>query len=158
MQFLLDGIEKHVIEQVPLFFWWKWRIQWYNDVHAFSFSMKSENIRCNGRWNFFNENIEYLAEWAVLLFDENVEYMLTMGGAYFLWNWRWWHNRVIRKVRKTQHQNPEFGHTQDEIKKKPEKKYISIQGGMKLRNPSILVVNWVSSCLSFFLSASTAAK
>jgi hypothetical protein len=26
---------------------------------------------------------------------------------------------------------------------------------MKLRKPSILVVNWVSSCLSFFLSAST---
>jgi hypothetical protein len=28
---------------------------------------------------------------------------------------------------------------------------------MKLRKPSILVGNWVSSCLSFFLSASTAA-
>ncbi len=28
---------------------------------------------------------------------------------------------------------------------------------MKFRKPSILVVNWVSSCLSFFLSASTAA-
>jgi hypothetical protein len=28
---------------------------------------------------------------------------------------------------------------------------------MKLRKPSILVVNWVSSSLSFFLSASTAA-
>jgi hypothetical protein len=27
---------------------------------------------------------------------------------------------------------------------------------MKLRKPSILVVNWVSSCLSFFLSASIA--
>jgi hypothetical protein len=27
---------------------------------------------------------------------------------------------------------------------------------MKLRKPSILVVNWISSCLSFFLSASTA--
>jgi len=51
-------------------------------------------------------------------------------------------NRVIRKVRKTQHQNPEFGHTQSEIKKKHAKKYIiSIQGGMKLRKPSILVVN-----------------
>jgi hypothetical protein len=31
-------------------------------------------------------------------------------------------NRVIRKLRKTQHQNPEFGHTQDEIKKKTCKK------------------------------------
>jgi hypothetical protein len=50
--------------------------------------------------------------------------------------------RVIRKVRKTQHQNPEFGHTQSEIFKKPaRKKYISIQWGMKLRKPSILVVN-----------------
>jgi hypothetical protein len=27
-------------------------------------------------------------------------------------------NRVIRKVRKTQYQNPEFGHTQGEIQKK----------------------------------------
>jgi hypothetical protein len=51
------------------------------------------------------------------------------------------HIRVIRKVRKTQHQNPEFGHTQGEIKKKPAKQYISIQRGMKLRKPSILVVN-----------------
>ncbi len=42
-----------------------------------------------------------------------------------------WHlisNRVIRKSRKTQHQNSEFGHTQGEIQKKPLKKYISIQG------------------------------
>jgi hypothetical protein len=38
--------------------------------------------------------------------------------------------RVIRKVRKTQHQNPEFGHTQGEIQKKNlQKKYISTQGG-----------------------------
>ncbi len=39
------------------------------------------------------------------------------------------------------------------------KKYINIhlgEGG-KLRKPSISVVNWVSPCLSFFLSASTAA-
>ncbi len=28
------------------------------------------------------------------------------------------YNRVICKVRKTQHQNPEFGHTQGEIQKK----------------------------------------
>ncbi len=35
------------------------------------------------------------------------------------------------KVTKTQHQNPEFGHTQGEIFKKQnlQKKYISIQGG-----------------------------
>jgi len=31
-------------------------------------------------------------------------------------------NRVIHKVRKTRHQNPEFGHTQVEIKKNPAKK------------------------------------
>jgi hypothetical protein len=43
--------------------------------------------------------------------------------------------RDIRKVRKTQQQNHEFG------KKKPAKKYTSIQCGMKLRKPSILVVN-----------------
>jgi hypothetical protein len=34
--------------------------------------------------------------------------------------------RVIRKARKTQHQNPEFGHAQGEIFKKPAEKYISI--------------------------------
>jgi hypothetical protein len=66
-------------------------------------------------------------------------------------------NRVVRKIIKSQHLNPEFGHTQGEIKKKPAKKYISNQQGMKLRKPSILVVNRVSSCLSFFLNASTAA-
>ncbi len=47
-------------------------------------------------------------------------------------------NRVIGKVRKTQHQNPEFCHTQGEIFKKPAKKYICIRQGMKLRTPSIL--------------------
>jgi hypothetical protein len=49
--------------------------------------------------------------------------------------------KVIHKVRKTQHQNPEFGHTQGEIQEKPAKEYISTQQGMKLRKPSILVVN-----------------
>jgi hypothetical protein len=68
-----------------------------------------------------------------------------------------WSIRVISKVRKTHHQNPEIGHTQGDIQKKLAKKYTSIQQGMKLRKPSILVVNWVSSCLSFFLSTSTAA-
>jgi hypothetical protein len=38
-------------------------------------------------------------------------------------------------------QNPEFGHTQGEIQKKPAKKYISIRGGMKLRKPSSLMAN-----------------
>jgi hypothetical protein len=49
--------------------------------------------------------------------------------------------RVIRKVRKTRHRNPEFGHTQGEIQRKPAKKYIRIQGPMKLKKPPILVVN-----------------
>jgi hypothetical protein len=48
---------------------------------------------------------------------------------------------VFLKVVKKEHQNPEFGHTQGEIKQKPAKKYISIQRGMKLRKPSILVIN-----------------
>jgi len=45
-------------------------------------------------------------------------------------------NKDICKLRKRQHQYPEFGHTQGEIKKKPAKKYVSIQGGLKLRKPS----------------------
>jgi len=49
--------------------------------------------------------------------------------------------RDICKVRKAQQHNLEFGHTQGEIKKKTAKKYISIQLGMKLRKPSILMVN-----------------
>jgi hypothetical protein len=51
------------------------------------------------------------------------------------------YDRVIHKERKRQHQNPEFGHTQGEINKKLAKKYISIQRGMKLKKPSVLVVN-----------------
>jgi hypothetical protein len=43
--------------------------------------------------------------------------------------------RVIRKVGKTQHQNPKFGQTQGEIFKKLAKQYISIQWGMKLKKP-----------------------
>ncbi len=39
------------------------------------------------------------------------------------------------KVRKKKHQYLEFGHTKGEIKKKPAKKYIRIQGGVKLRKP-----------------------
>jgi hypothetical protein len=35
--------------------------------------------------------------------------------------------RVIRKARKTQHQNPKLGHTQCKIKNKPSNKYISVQ-------------------------------
>jgi hypothetical protein len=54
------------------------------------------------------------------------------------------YNTVIRKVRKREHQNPEFGHKQGEIQNKPAKKYISIQGGS-------------FTLYFFFLSASTAA-
>jgi hypothetical protein len=71
--------------------------------------------------------------------------------------WNIWSIRVIHQVIKTHHQNPEIGHTQGEIFKKPAKKYISIERGMKLRKPLIFTVNWVSSCLSFLLSTSTAA-
>ncbi len=43
--------------------------------------------------------------------------------------------RDIHKVRQTQHQNPEFAHTQGEIRKKNlQKKYISIQVGWNLEN------------------------
>jgi len=53
-----------------------------------------------------------------------------------------WNNRVIREVRKNTVPEPEFGHTQGEIQKKPAEKYISIQGKgwwgvVKLRKPSI---------------------
>jgi hypothetical protein len=55
------------------------------------------------------------------------------------------YNRVICKVRQTQHQNLEVIH-RVRFLKKPEKKYISIQarggaGFVKLRKPSISVVN-----------------
>jgi hypothetical protein len=86
-----------------------------------------------------------------------IYYLLRFGHKFFT-KLYFLFTRVIRKVGKTQHQNPEFSHTQGEIlKKKPAEKYISIQRGMELRKSSILVLNWVSSCLSFFLSASTAA-
>jgi hypothetical protein len=50
-------------------------------------------------------------------------------------------NKVISKVRKTQHQNPEFGHTPGEIQNQHAKINISVQGALKLRKPSISVVN-----------------
>jgi hypothetical protein len=36
--------------------------------------------------------------------------------------------RVIGDVRQTQHQNPEFGHKQGEIPKKPEKSTLTFKG------------------------------
>jgi hypothetical protein len=38
-------------------------------------------------------------------------------------------NRVIGKVRKTQHQNPEFGHTPGDIKKNLQKSTIAFYEG-----------------------------
>jgi hypothetical protein len=54
--------------------------------------------------------------------------------------------RDIRKVRKRQHQYPEFAHTQGEVKKKPAKKYIRIQWGWNSENHQI----FLSFTLSFF--------
>jgi hypothetical protein len=62
--------------------------------------------------------------------------------------------RDIRKVRKRQRQYSEFGYTQGEISKDPTEEYISIQGGVKLRNFD----GFLSFTLSLFsMSASTAA-
>jgi hypothetical protein len=48
----------------------------------------------------------------------------------------------VCKVLKTQHQNPEFGHTlRVRFKRNQTKKYISIQWEVKLRKPSIFVIN-----------------
>jgi len=68
-------------------------------------------------------------------------------------------NRVIPNVRKTQHQNPEFGHTQGEIFKKPAKKYGGIQGmvGSETQKPINFGGKLSFRSLSFFLGASTAA-
>jgi hypothetical protein len=66
--------------------------------------------------------------------------------------------RFISKVRKTQHQNPEFGHKRVEIKEKPKKKdkYNTIQGGRGVVE-NLKTINFcaklVSSHLSFCLSA-----
>jgi hypothetical protein len=49
------------------------------------------------------------------------------------------YNRVICKVRKTQYQNPEFGHTQGEILKNLQKSTLAFKRGVRLRKPSILV-------------------
>jgi hypothetical protein len=38
-------------------------------------------------------------------------------------------NRVIREVRQRQHQNPEFSHTQGEIKKNVQKSTLAFKGG-----------------------------
>ncbi len=53
--------------------------------------------------------------------------------------------------------SPEFGHTKGEIQKNVAKKYISIQRGVKLRKPSILMVPEFHPVFLVFLSGSTAA-
>jgi hypothetical protein len=50
-------------------------------------------------------------------------------------------NKVIRKVRKTQHRNPLFGHIGDEISKNRKKKYTGLERGMKLSLAAKLVLN-----------------
>jgi hypothetical protein len=49
--------------------------------------------------------------------------------------------RGFCKLRKTRYQCPEFGPNPIEIEKKPAKKYISLQGGVKLRSAPLFVPN-----------------
>lgn len=46
---------------------------------------------------------------------------------------------VIRKVNKTHRPNPKFGHTWGWLKKNLQNKYISINGGLKLRQLSFIL-------------------
>jgi len=59
-------------------------------------------------------------------------------------------NRDIRKVRKRQHQYPEFGHTQGEIQKKPAKSTLAFKRVGKLRKPPF--DGFLSFTLSCFFS------
>ncbi len=57
--------------------------------------------------------------------------------------------REIHKVRKTQHQNPEFSPNQVRFLENLQKSTFAFKGGgkgVKLRKEPFLVVNWVSSC------------
>jgi hypothetical protein len=67
------------------------------------------------------------------------------------------YNRVIRKVNKNTAPEPwVWSYTRWDSKKNLQKSTLAFNGGWwNSETPSILVVNWVSSCLSFFLSAST---
>jgi hypothetical protein len=51
------------------------------------------------------------------------------------------HIRVIDKVRKRQHQNPEFGHKWVRLKKNLKKNTLAFKGRLQISKPSISVVN-----------------
>ncbi len=68
----------------------------------------------------------------------------TFQGKKNIWR-KFCHIRDLRKVRKRQHQYPEFGYTQGEIEKKNLRKSTLAfkpggRWGLKLRKPSILMV------------------
>jgi hypothetical protein len=87
--------------------------------------------------------IAWCWSWYITIPIENLDYLVKkrMPG-----------NGVICNGRETQHPEPwVWSHTGwDFFFKNLQKPYISIRRGVKLTKPSILVVNWVSSCLSFF--------
>jgi hypothetical protein len=67
-------------------------------------------------------------------------------------------NRVIRKVRQSGAENSQFQQIGHQTRNWEWKFYKMKEVGSKqLVFPPILVVNWVSFCVSFFLSACTAA-
>jgi hypothetical protein len=130
----------------------------------------------NSRSDNFFFCIILFKSWLLCLFQAKLisPIMVTRSHCVFdivLFRWEWLYNKgcydqalaynnsqwVEISGKWGKHLNPEFGHTRARyVKINTAKKYISIPGGLKLRKPSILVVNWVSSCLSFFMNASTA--
>jgi len=91
----------------------------------------------SGTWNWTSPFPSY--PWISSLGSSQVE-------DSWLWvSLTWGRIRIIRKVRKTQHQNPEFGHKPGEIKNKSAKKYI--QGGETQK--TIHFCNKLSFILSF---------
>jgi hypothetical protein len=62
--------------------------------------------------------------------------------------------KLFVKVRKREHHNPEFRHTQGELKKTPAKSTLAFNKGVKLRKPSILVVNLMSMNIPRYYSVS----
>jgi hypothetical protein len=86
---------------------------------------------------------------------EKMNHLRTTGG-FFLREKRT-HIKVICKVRRLGSENGQFLHNRPSNVKLGMKFYKMKQLGPKLVFPPILVVNWISSPLSFLLSASTAA-